>query len=137
MLGSVSDADEVVHDVCLALSPAPQQLRLESTVTTYLYGAVTHACLNRIRNRRTRERLLSVHGAQPSEPSASGEWIVAARHLLAQLPEELAELAVYRYVDELSQREIARVIGCSHTQVGRLTDRLTDWLSAREKHACR
>ena len=138
ILGSVSDADEVVHDVFLALFEHPEKYRGNSLVSTYLYSAVTHACLNRLRNRRNRERLGRAHvEVEPTlDPGTAGESRVGAVHLLTQLPPELAEVAVYHHVDELSQREIARVMGCSHTQVGRLLLRLSHWLSEWEKTAC-
>lgn len=138
LLGSASDADEVVHDVFLALFEQPEKYRGGSLLSTYLYSAVTHASLNRLRNRRTRERLNRAHvaSAEPVDAGDRSEWRVGARHLLAQLPNELAEVAVYHHVDELSQREIARVLGCSHTHVARLLLRLTSWLSERERRAC-
>ena len=138
MLGSVADADEVVHDVFLALFEHPEKYQGNSLVSTYLYSAVTHACLNRLRNRRTRERLGRAHGeVEPTvDPGTASEWRTFALHLLAQLPPELGEVAVYHHVDELSHREIARVMGCSHTQVARLLMRLSGWLSEWEKKSC-
>jgi RNA polymerase sigma-70 factor (ECF subfamily) len=64
------------------------------------------------------------------------EWTVAARDLLERLPQRLAEVAVYYYLDELSQREIASVLGCSHRHVGQLLARLSRWVERQEKAAC-
>ena len=138
MLGSVSDADEVVHDVFLRLFEQPDQFQGQSRVSTYLYSAVTHECLNRIRNRKTRARLLEQR--QPllraHDPGTSAEAALAARDLLAQLPERLALIAVYHHLDELSQREIAALLGCSHSHVGHLLAQLEGWLKEKEKAAC-
>jgi RNA polymerase sigma-70 factor (ECF subfamily) len=138
MLGSVSDADEVVHDVFLRLFEQPDQFLGQSRVSTYLHSAVTHECLNRIRNRRTRARLTEErrHLWSASDPGTSAESAVAARDLLAQLPETLAAVAVYYYLDELSQREIAGVLGCSHSHVAHLLAELASWLKQQEKAAC-
>jgi len=46
---------------------------------------------------------------------------------LEQLPRALAEVAVYYYVDELSQQEIADLMGCSRRHVGHLIERLEAW----------
>jgi RNA polymerase sigma factor (sigma-70 family) len=135
MLGSISDADEVVHDVFLRLFEQPDHFLGKSRVTTYLYSAVTHECLNRIRNRRTRARLTEEHRhlISASDPGTSAEAAVTVRDLLTQLPETLAAVAVYYYLDELSQREIADVLGCSHSHVGHLLARLASWLEGQEK----
>jgi RNA polymerase sigma factor (sigma-70 family) len=53
MLGVDADAHEVVHDVFLAMFERPDAYRGESSMSSYLYGAVTNACLNRIHNRDT------------------------------------------------------------------------------------
>lgn len=138
MLGSVSDADEVVHDVFLRLFEQPNQFLGRSRLSTYLHGAVTHECLNRIRNRRTRARLTEErrHLLHASDPGTSAESALAVRDLLAQLPETLAAVAVYYYLDELSQREIAGVLGCSHSHVANLLAQLASWLKDQEKAAC-
>lgn len=138
MLGSVSDADEVVHDVFLRLFEHPDQFQGQSRASTYLHSAVTHECLNRIRNRRTRARLTQehVHLWAASDPGTGAESAALAHGLLAQLPETLAAVAVYYHLDELSQREIAAVLGCSHSHVAQLLVQLESWLAAKEKAAC-
>jgi RNA polymerase sigma-70 factor (ECF subfamily) len=138
MLGSVSDADEVVHDVFLRLFEQPDQFLGMSRISTYLYSAVTHECLNRIRNRRTRARLGEQRAQleRTSDPGTQAEASLAARDLLAALPEPLAAVAVYYHLDELSQREIAVILGCSHSHVRHLLAKLERWVREQEKAAC-
>jgi len=138
ILGSVSDADEVVHDVFLRLFEQPDQFRGHSLASTYLYSAVTHECLNRIRNRRTRARLTSerMHLWSASDPGTSAESAAIVRDLLAQMPSTLAAIAVCYYLDELSQREIADVLGCSHSHVGHQLALLASWVKDQEKAPC-
>jgi RNA polymerase sigma-70 factor (ECF subfamily) len=96
-----------------------------------LYSAVTHACLNRIRSRRTRERL-GPHGSSAtsrSQPLNAEEHFVL-HSALRELPEQLAQVAVYFYMDELTHDEIARIIGCSRRQVGKLLE----WISSHPAH---
>jgi DNA-directed RNA polymerase specialized sigma24 family protein len=52
------------------------------------------------------------------------------------MPEPLALVAVYYYVDELSHAEIARIMGCSSRHVGNLLERLTLWAANEESAAC-
>ena len=68
MLGSEADAHEVVQDVFFR-SAAPAQYQGRSSMSTFLYSAVTHACLNRIRNVKTRSRLLAQHPRRPARTS--------------------------------------------------------------------
>src|SRR6185295_4628919 len=63
LLGSDADAHEVVQELFLSLFERPDQYQGRSALTTFMYSATTHACLNRIRNRKTRLRLISEHAA--------------------------------------------------------------------------
>lgn len=139
LLGSAADAGEVVHDVFIALFERPERYR-GGAMSAYVYGAVTHACLNRLRNLRTRQRLTREHELMADlrvDPGTAAETSFVARATLAMLPEPLAQVAVYYYVDELSHREIAEVLGCSHRHVGNLLARLKSWAETQEQRACR
>ena len=131
LLGDDAEAHEVLHDLFLSLLERPEQIAGGSTVMTFLYSATTHACLNRLRNRRNRERLLQERGGSVSD-SVSGDVLVQVRHALARMPRQLAEVAVYHFVDDMSQQEIADVLGCSRRHVGNLIQRLESWGRAQE-----
>jgi RNA polymerase sigma-70 factor (ECF subfamily) len=94
---------------------------------TFLYSATTHRCLNLLRNRRTRARLLEARGttAAPAGEARAGpaEAMAQVRQLLARMPEDLAEVAVHYFVDEMTHDEIAEVIGCSRRKVGVMVER--------------
>ncbi len=124
ILGNEEDAREVLHDVFVSVIDRPDAFRGQSAITTWLYSATTHACLNRLRNQRTRARLL----AESPEPQRSipgtAESIAVLHDLLARVPFELAQVAVYFYADEMTHEEIARVLGCSRRHVGDLVERL-------------
>jgi DNA-directed RNA polymerase specialized sigma24 family protein len=133
LLGNEEDAREVLHDVFASLLDRPAQLRDESAPTTWLYAATTHGCLNVLRNKKTRSRLL---GDVPA-PSASGggpspESTSILRDLLARVPPDLVQIAVYYYADEMTHAEIAAVLGCSRRHVGDLIERLHASLHAVE-----
>ncbi len=135
LLGSEADAHEVVHDVFLSLVERPDQHAGHSRMSTFLYSAVTHACLNRLRDHRNRTRLLTEHASslQPSAALyATPDRQLALRTLLALMPDTLAQLAVYRYMDELTHEEIAQVMGRSRRHIGDLLKRLNEWMDTRE-----
>lgn len=139
VLGSDADAHEVVHDLFLSLWERPEQYAGKSSMSTFIYGAVTHACLNRIRSRNNRQRLMREHLAvQPLDTAAraDAEQSAALRAALERMPEPLAQVAIYYYFDELTHRDIARVLGCSHRHVGDLLERLAQWVDRKEVRAC-
>lgn len=139
LLGSESDAHEIVQEVFLSLFERPEQYGARSALTTFLYSATTHACLNRLRNQRTRARLLTEHTQERDLPEASAwtqERALMLRRALAELPEETARALVYHCVDGMSHEEIARLLGCSRRHVGDLLARANAWGKASEDGAC-
>jgi RNA polymerase sigma-70 factor (ECF subfamily) len=125
MLRDDADAHDVLHDVFLDLHARPGQFAGHSSPATYLYAAATHACLNRIRNGKTRARLVAIETAGRDEgTAAAGDTRTLASEILAGLSDEEAALAIYLYCDELTHDEIAEVLGCSRRHVGDLAMRL-------------
>jgi RNA polymerase sigma-70 factor (ECF subfamily) len=58
------------------------------------------------------------------------------RSALRELPEPLAHVAVYYYMDELTQDEISRILGCSRRHVGNLLERLFAHRAHKELRSC-
>lgn len=124
----------------ISLLERPEQYRGNSSLSTFLYSAVTHACLNRIRNQRTRLQRLREHWlsavARP-QPEVSAEVSRALRSALQRMPEPLAEVAVYFYMDGLSHEQIAELLGCSKRQVGYHLAAIERWAGREELRSCR
>jgi len=125
LLGNDEQAHDLVQDLFLSLIERPEQFGGRSALSTFLYSAVTHAGLKRIRDQNNRLRLLEEHGE--SAPlhalrSASPEQLVLVHRLLALMPEPLAQVAVHYHLDELSQADIARILGCSERRVAQLLE---------------
>lgn len=126
ILGNEQESREVLQDVFLSLVDRPEQFSGKSSITTWLYSATTHSCLNRIRKHKTRTRLLERWATRSDadvEPPRA-ENLLGASQILARIPRKLAQLAVYYYIDEMTQEEIAGVLGCSRRQVGKLLDKM-------------
>lgn len=138
LLGSRADAHELVQDVFLSLFERPEQYAGASSLSTFLYSAVTHACLNRIRNRKNRERLLREHWSVPDLPElfADAERSAELQRVLERMPERLAQVTIYYYLDELPHRDIARIMGCSSRHVGDLLQRALQWAQQVESETC-
>ena len=131
MLGVEADAYEVLQEVFLSLVERPEQFQGKSSVTTFLYSATTHACLNRIRNTNNRERLQREHLPADEESSdsrgLSAEQLVMLKRAIVNMPDELAQVAIYYLIDGLTHEEIARLLSCSRRQVGNLLTKLEEW----------
>lgn len=123
--GSQDEAEDVLQEIFRKLVEKPETLDGVRNPTAWLCGATTHLCLNRIRDRKNRARLLEerVTPATPRSEPGSAELLALLRQALALIPDELSEVVVYYYLDQMTHAEIARVVGCSRRQVGNLLER--------------
>ena len=69
ILGSEDDARDVLQEIFASIIDKGPSFRGESSITTWLYSATTNACLNRLRNEKTRSKALDgqaqrEHGAE-------------------------------------------------------------------------
>jgi RNA polymerase sigma factor (sigma-70 family) len=128
MLHNRVDAEDVVQGLFVDLlqsggtsGPDPAQLELG-----YLYRAVTHRCLNVLRDAQNRRRLLD----QREAPALPARTTCEARaidldlllKLSAQLDQLSCEMLVYRFIDDMTQDEIAELTGYSRKTVGKRLD---------------
>lgn len=120
LLHSPDDAQDVVQGLFVdLLRGPPRPLDLP-----YLYRAVTNRCLNLLRDRARRRRLLErrQESLRP-EPRVRLDEAVMHHDLLLRVLQRLdarsGEILVYRCCDELTQDEIATLLGTSRKTVGR------------------
>ncbi len=93
--------------------------RGDASPVTWLYRVTTNYCLGKIREDARRQGLLSRRG-QPDEsaaPSTPDDRMTVSA-LLHRTPEDLREIAIYHYIDELNHDEIAGMMGVSRRTVG-------------------
>jgi RNA polymerase sigma factor (sigma-70 family) len=132
IMGSEADAQEILQELFVSFVERPEQLAGKTSLTGWLYGATTHLCLNTLRNRKNRARLLSerVPAGDPAAP-ASAEVKLSAQELLAALPDPLAQVAIHYYFDEMTHEEIAEILGISRRHVGNLLQQIHERMQAR------
>jgi RNA polymerase sigma factor (sigma-70 family) len=125
VLRNREDAVDVVHALFVDLIP-----RWNADVDLpYLYRAVTNRCLNLVRDRGTRARLLEREQtvAAPVARVQLDDHVVGLA-LIAQLAERLdaahMEILVARFVDDMTQDEIAAHLKISRKTVGRRLDHI-------------
>lgn len=120
ILGNEQDALDATHDVFLKLSRGLQRFRGDAALTTWVYRIATNHCLNLLRSRKARDRVLSElsHRVQGvTDPRRELERRDLLRELLSQLKPKDVQIAYHRYCDEMTQPEIAAVVGVSERTV--------------------
>lgn len=108
-----ADALDALQDAFTYLIKKAPYLRLTAKATTYLYPVVKHAAITRIR-RRDREGNLSAETLHsltaPPEPSDVSSGKSDLHNVLAQLSEPHREVVLMRYIDDMTQDEIAEAL---------------------------
>jgi RNA polymerase sigma-70 factor (ECF subfamily) len=127
MLRSREDAVDIVHALFIELLP----IWTPNVDLPYLYKAVTFRCLNALRDRRTRARLLERQPAAAAplgrvrlDDEVVGVGLLAA--LVDRLDEGHLQVLVCRFVDDMTQDEIAAHLGVSRKTVGKRLGRIRD-----------
>jgi len=114
-------ADELVQQAFAQALARRESYRGEASPVAWLYQIATRTCLHHLRDDRRRAALLATHGppawCRPDSPSTA-EARAFLRELWARLPDELAEIGTYHYLDGLTQVEIAELLGCSRRTIG-------------------
>lgn len=127
ILGNPEDARDVVHGLfadLLRRPDAPLDL-------PYLYRAVTTRSLAHLRDERNRARLLAQNDEALRGPvrTREGERVIDMDllvKLVARLDDETAHVLALRYMDDLTQEEIAEVMGLSRKTVGKRLDQIRE-----------
>lgn len=133
VLQNREDAADIVQELFMDL--LEQGKSQMNTDLPYLYRAVTNRCLNHLRDRKNRDRLLEVHDVALRGPARTqlDNHVVDLR-ILAKLAQRLdksdLEMLIYRYVDDMSQDEIAELLGTSRKTVGRRLERIQQQVSS-------
>jgi len=118
ILGDDAQAKDAMQEVFIRALKTGDGFRHQASPVTWLYQITTHHCLNQCRDRSRRARLLETQSPTDEHQTPNLEDRATLRALLAKVPEELGEIAVYYYVDQMKQDEIAERLGVSRRTVG-------------------
>ncbi|MCU0686295.1 MAG: sigma-70 family RNA polymerase sigma factor [Polyangiaceae bacterium] len=130
IVGSRADAQDLVQALFVDLLQ-----KGESPDLPYLYRAITNRCLGFLRDESNRARLLENHDAALRGPvrTRCDEQVIGADMIakLARVLDERAfEIACHRYFDDMTQDEIATLLGISRKTVGKKLDDVREAVAA-------
>jgi RNA polymerase sigma factor (sigma-70 family) len=113
MLGDGHAARDVTQEVFLRVLDVFPDVGRDPPSVAWLYRVTTNHCLNLLRDGSRHRALLA-----DLPPAASGSATeIPLALLLRGVPEHLHEVAAYYFIDEMSQHEIAAVLGVSQRTV--------------------
>lgn len=116
LLRDKEEARDAMHDVFIKVQKNLAQFRGEASPITWMTRIATNHCLNIIRAKRAAwhdKYKKEVENAPLHEQSSLKENQQLLRLALANVDPELQELAVYYFVDEMTQQEICALAGIS------------------------
>lgn len=121
LTGSRADAQDLAQDICAALPAKMAGYRGEARFTTWLYRVVMNAASDRRRRQVTHARAVSGWGDwELARQDAIGEerdameWLAQA---MRRLPDDLRETVALVTGDDLTQAQVAQVLGISEGTV--------------------
>jgi RNA polymerase sigma factor (sigma-70 family) len=131
LLRNEEDARDAVQNLFLDLL----QREVTPLELPFLYRALTHRCLNLMRDERNRARLLarentSLSGPSRIAPDARALGLDALCKLADRSEESVMETLVYRFCDEMGLEEIAEVMGVSRKTVQNRLARAAELLAS-------
>lgn len=122
--GNLADAEDVAQSVFLRLG-AGEQVAVENA-GSYLYRAAINGALDMLRRRKTAptDSLDAATGLDstsavisPEETIANADLARLLRQAIGELAPRAAEMFALRYLEELSNNEIAKLMGTSQAVV--------------------
>lgn len=125
LLQHQQDTEDIVHGLFVDLLKSGNT----DVDLPYLYRAVTNRCLNHLRYGKNRARLLQEHDVALRGPARTpcDEQVINLDllcKLADKLDDELAEVLVYRFIDDLELEEIAELIGTSRRTVSKRLEKV-------------
>lgn len=112
-------AEDIVHDLFLALWRTRDTLEIRESMTTYLYAAARHRALDVLKHERVVQRWAERNGQPEADPGPSPERVAAQSELAAAVASAVSALpprgrAIFDMKQQgLTHREIATALGVS------------------------
>ncbi len=122
LVDDTASAEDVVQDAFAAVYRRRDALRDPAAVRGYLHSCVVNGARSALRRRRTVRSKLAILAEGRDSPAADQQVLLSAEHArvrarLSSLPRRQREVLALRFLADLEDIEIARVLGTSHANV--------------------
>jgi RNA polymerase sigma-70 factor (sigma-E family) len=142
LVDDVGTCEELVQDAFVAVFRRPDRVRDSAKLPAYLRSAVLNGARSHLRKRQVRRRFAVIEGGRAPERAAAAEAGALARddqravlEAMRELPDRQRDVLALRYWGELSESEIADVLGIApgtvKTHARRALEALADRLENR------
>jgi RNA polymerase sigma-70 factor (ECF subfamily) len=130
--GNAMDAEDVLQTVFTRLLRREEQPDLSETAASYLHRAAVNAALDLMRRKKRArkvdldevgERLVDTADPGPERSRGNSELKARLREAMSALSPRQAEIFALRYLEGVSNIDIARMLGSSQTAVAVLLHR--------------
>lgn len=112
ILRDEQEALDVMQEVFVRVVKNIEAFRKDASPATWLYRITTNLCLNRIRDGKRRQDKHEHFGLEaPTKVGAGHTERLAIIRMLERVPPKLAQPALYYFLDGLSHREVAELLG--------------------------
>ncbi|WP_238326905.1 RNA polymerase sigma factor [Paenibacillus graminis] len=124
ILKSREEAEDAVQDIFVKVYRELERYRKLESFSAWLYKVAYHHCLDQIRKRKRRSRLLSLYKEQHpkaySDPSDEGP----VQLLMGSLSAEESNLLILKVVEQYSFEEMGKIMGCNPAALRKKFERL-------------
>lgn len=128
-------ADDALQEAFVRMWRFLSSYRDATSKLAWIYRVADRCCFDQLARRRTRrEDALSGNDLGVTSPGQAIEDRDLAMKLLDELDDQSRQIVVLFYIDELSQGEIASLVGCSRQTVNK---KLQDVRARLEENAAR
>jgi RNA polymerase sigma-70 factor (ECF subfamily) len=117
LLGDGDAARDATQEVFMRIIDGGGKVPCDPTPTAWLHRVTTNLCLNRLRDRNRRREILTLEYRPQTTAAAVTEPRAIVLDILDRIPEDLQEVALYFFIDEMTYVEIAEVLGVSKRTV--------------------
>jgi RNA polymerase sigma-70 factor, ECF subfamily len=122
LLRDPASARDATQEVFVRALCHAERLTQDREGLPWLYQVATNYCLNHIRNARHIEFREPQDLPEPALQQGCEEWLEARQvvlSLLDQFDQKTQEIAIYAFMDGMTQEEIADTVGLSRKTVGK------------------
>lgn len=114
-------AEEIVQGVFADLWEKAEEIKIRTTVESYLFGAVRHACLNHLKHQQVENKFQEFSKNNPDQVSQDflelSELEEEIKNALESLPEKCREIFEMSRFEEMKYKEISETLNISQKTV--------------------